>query len=301
MIRTSLQLAGLLAAGLLLQAFSSPATAAESYDNCTNFVVSVPAVINKQGTWCLNKDLATGISTGIAIDIQANNVTLDCNDFKIGGLAAGIGTRTTGINAVGRSNITVRNCSVRGFFYGMNLEGANQLVEDNRFDGNTWIAIGVEGDGSMVRRNMVTTTGGASGFANEIKALGIYTRYDVYIEDNLVSGVVAAAGSNGFAIGIQTGDNTSGAIYHNRVTNVLSDGTGWSNGISMWGASDRITVNHNHLVSGAPQSVGIRCHESMPANNVLIESNVANGFQISSEGCLYAPAEENTFNPLSLP
>src|SRR5688500_951221 len=294
------QLAALFAAGLLQSLAAAPAEAAQSYDNCTNYVASLPAVINKQGTWCLNKDVSTSISTGIAIDIQANNVTLDCNDFKIGGLGAGDATRTLGINAVGRSNITVRNCSVRGFFYGMNLEGNNQLVEDNRFDGNTWIAIGVEGDGSIVRRNMVSTTGGASGFLNEIKALGIYTRYDVYIEDNYVSGVVAAAGSNGFAIGIQSGDNISGGIYHNRVTKVLGDGTGWANGISMWGLSDRVTVNHNHVVGGAPQSVGIRCHE-MPDNNVLIESNVANGFQISSEGCLYAPEDWNTFNPLPLP
>jgi len=297
MKRLYAHLAVLFAAGLLQTLAATPAQAAESYDNCTNYVASIPAVINKQGTWCLNKDVATSIASGIAIDIQANNVTLDCNNFKIGGLGAGIDSRTTGINAVGRSNITVRNCSVRGFFYGMNLEGDNQLVEDNRFDGNTWIAIGVEGDGSVVRRNMVSTTGGASGFDNEIKALAIYTRYDVYIEDNFVSGVVAAADSNGFAIGIQTGDNTSGAIYHNRVTKVLGDGTGWANGISMWGVSDRITVNHNHLVGGAAQSVGIRCHE-MPDNNVLIESNVANGFQISTEGCLYAPEDWNTFNPL---
>jgi len=298
MIRANLPLAGLFAAGLLLQASSPPATAAESYDNCTAFITSLPAVINKQGTWCLNRDLGTSISVGSAIDIQANNVTLDCNNFKIGGAGGGDDTRAFGINAVGRSNTTVRNCSVRGFFYGLNLEGDNQLVEDNRFEGNTWIAVGVEGDGSMVRRNRVTTTGGASGFANEIKALGIYTRYDVYIEDNYVSGVAAAAGTNGFAIGIQAGDNTSGAIYHNRVTKVLGDGTGWANGISMFGLSDRITVNHNHLVGGAAQSVGIRCHESMPINNVLIESNVANGFQISSEGCLYAPEDWNTFNPL---
>jgi hypothetical protein len=298
MIRASVQLAGLFAAGLLLQASSSPATAAESFDNCTSYITSLPAVINKQGTWCLNKDLGTSVSSGAAIEILANNVTLDCNNFKIGGTGAGIDTRTFGINAVGRSNTTVRNCSVRGFFYGLNLEGDNQLVEDNRFEGNTWIGLGVEGNGSIVRRNRVTTTGGASGFTNEIKALGIYTRYDVYIEDNLVMGVAAAAGTNGFAIGIQAGDNTSGAIYHNRVSHVLGDGTGWSNAISMFGTSDRISVNHNHLVSGTPQSVGIRCHESMPVNNVLIESNVANGFQISSEGCLYAPEEENTFNPL---
>ena len=68
------------------------AHAAQSYDNCTGFITSVPAVISTQGTWCLKQDLATAIASGNAISVNANNVTLDCNDFKLGGLAAGAGT-----------------------------------------------------------------------------------------------------------------------------------------------------------------------------------------------------------------
>ncbi len=81
--------AGLLLGGLTLQ----PAHAAESYDNCTGFIDSVPATITTQGTWCLRKNLATNITTGNAITIATNNVTIDCNDFKIGGLAAGSASR----------------------------------------------------------------------------------------------------------------------------------------------------------------------------------------------------------------
>jgi hypothetical protein len=66
-----------------------PAQAAESYDNCSGYIDSVPAVIATQGTWCLRKDLSTAQTSGNAIEIAANNVVIDCNDFKLGGLAAG--------------------------------------------------------------------------------------------------------------------------------------------------------------------------------------------------------------------
>ena len=75
----------------LLAVYASPALAAESYDNCTGYIESLPASISTQGTWCLRKDLATGMASGNAIEVKANNVVIDCNDFKIGGLAAGAG------------------------------------------------------------------------------------------------------------------------------------------------------------------------------------------------------------------
>ena len=101
--------------------WASPAKAGMSYDNCTNFVASLPATISTQGTWCFNKDLATAITSGAAITIATNNVTLDCNDFKLGGLAAGMATRTVGVMSSSRTNITVRNCAIRGFYKGIQL------------------------------------------------------------------------------------------------------------------------------------------------------------------------------------
>src|SRR6185369_12584927 len=105
---------------VLLVGFSLTCRAAESYDNCSGTVASLPAVISTQGTWCFKQDLATSITFGNAITVTTNNVTLDCNNFKLGGLAAGVGTHAYGVYAggygAGRSNITVRNCNVRGFF-----------------------------------------------------------------------------------------------------------------------------------------------------------------------------------------
>jgi len=96
-----------------------PADAAQSYDNCTGFITSLPATISTQGTWCLNKDVSTAVTSGAAITIAANNVTLDCNDFKLGGLAAGLTTQAVGVYALDRFNISVRHCNIRGFYFGI--------------------------------------------------------------------------------------------------------------------------------------------------------------------------------------
>src|SRR6266446_3169384 len=82
--------------------------------NCTP-ITSVPTTITVQGIYCFTQHLNTAITTGNAIDIQTNNVVLDLNGWKLGGLAAGPDTGATGIRANDRQNITIKNGTVRGF------------------------------------------------------------------------------------------------------------------------------------------------------------------------------------------
>jgi hypothetical protein len=159
---------------------------AETYQTCTGFIDSIPATITTQGVWCLRKDLSTAMTSGTAITIATNNVTIDCNDFKIGGLAAGTASLTHGITAGERANAVVRHCNVRGFMYGIHLRGYGHLVEDNRFDNNLVQGIHVEGHDSIVRRNRVLDTGG---YPASDRSYGIFATGDVV--DNIVSGVYA--------------------------------------------------------------------------------------------------------------
>src|SRR5436190_3292229 len=73
---------------------------AETFHTGGTVIASLPAVITTQGVFCLTHDLTTAITSGTAIDIQVNNVTIDCNGCKIGGLAAGTSSTTRGIYAV---------------------------------------------------------------------------------------------------------------------------------------------------------------------------------------------------------
>ena len=212
----------LLLAGLF---HTHPARAAQSYDNCNNFIDTLPATISTQGVWCLRHDLATNIASGNAIEIAANNVTIDCNDFKIGGLAAGPASQAIGIDADARQNITIRHCNIRGFKYGINLTGAGagHLVEDNRLDNNLYIGIYVGGDNNRVRRNAIYDTGGAPASP---------TSYAIFasasITDNDIRGVIATA-TNANVTAIQAyGDVASG----NRISNLTPNGTGYAVGIT---------------------------------------------------------------------
>jgi parallel beta-helix repeat protein len=253
------------------------AHAAQSYDNCTGFITSLPATITTQGTWCLNADLTTAITSGSAITVAANNVTIDCNDFKLGGLAAGPGTRAYGIYANTRDNVTIRRCNVRGFYEGAFLDyGSGQVVEDNRFDSNTYIGINVYSERSIIRRNLVVATGGSTAYQNPY---GIYTYGSVDVLDNTVNGVTtpATAGvSNTVANGIYTSHNSNGSISGNRVRGVAPAGTGASYGIYNE-SSGRIIIRNNEVVGdGIAHSVGLACAstnsqvQSQALGNVII-------------------------------
>jgi hypothetical protein len=277
---------------LMLASLLGPraAQAAESYDNCNNYITSLPAVITTQGTWCLKQDLTTSIATGDAITINTNNVTIDCNDFKIGGLAAGIGTQTHGITANTRFNVTIRNCNIRGFFIGIYLigPGGGHVVEDNRLDGNTAIGIDVAGDGSVVRRNRVFDTGGSTVYAH---AFGIVTQYTADVIDNTVSGAIARSGGGGNAIGIGADTNPSGRIIGNGVSGLVRDGGGINKGISNT-TSDRIILRNNDVVGdGSVGSVGLSCTTA----NGSARDNVISAFATAIDTC--ANSGGNTVMP----
>jgi hypothetical protein len=130
------------------------------------------------------------------------------NGFKLGNLAAGVGTTATGIFADQKKNITIKNGIIRGFLRGIHLEDSSpftassgHLIEDIRADGNTWVGILVEGTGNVVRNNQVVSTGGSTfdGRAWGILAAGPGVRV-------INNDVTDTTGQNGDTYGIWFGD-----------------------------------------------------------------------------------------------
>lgn len=275
---------------LILAMLAAPraAHAAEGYDNCAGYITSVPAVISTPGIWCLKQNLSTAITGGNAIRIYADDVTIDCNDFKLDGLPAGVGTpegadtRAIGIYAIDRLNVTVRHCNIRGFRNGLffdELAGNSGLViEDNRFDGNAGFGIYVFGTGSVIRRNRVFDIGGSTQSAS---AIGIVASGSVDILDNIVSRVVARSGSNGNAIGIQTFYGGIRTISGNSVSGLVKDGSGTAYGIYNF-RTLRINLRNNDLAGdGSASSVGIYCDNLGSGDGQIYGSakdNVIKGF-----------------------
>jgi parallel beta-helix repeat protein len=243
---------------LVLAGLAAPdARAAQSYDNCVGFITSVPAVITTQGTWCLDRDLATGSASGSAITIQANNVTIDCNHFKLGGLGAGPGTAAFGIYTQDSLNTTIRNCNIRGFLYGVQILGSGGTVlEDNRFEGVFGIGIALNAEGYSIRRNRVIDTGGATSTNG---ALGMWLLGNGDVIDNTVDTVWGRPGGNASVEGIYSRNNNSGVIADNRVRNLLPAGSGIATAIYT-SDSSLVTIQRNVVHGGMNGlAVGIRC------------------------------------------
>jgi nitrous oxidase accessory protein NosD len=262
---------------------------AETFNTCAGFITSLPFTITTQGIWCLKADLTTAITSGNAITVAANNVTIDCNDFKLGGLAAGASTQTNGIYADTRDNLTIRRCNIRGFFYGTFLTiGSGHLIEDNRFDSNTFVGIDVTSNRSIIRRNLVIATGGSS-FSSQ--SFGIYSGGSVDVLDNTVNGVTAS-GTNNDAYGIQTFNNPDGRISGNSVRGVVKTGTGIAFGIYNF-SSGRITLRNNDVVGdGSAGSTGLICSDAQGR----ARDNGINGFATGIQGCT-SVTSGNDINP----
>jgi hypothetical protein len=247
--------------------------AAESYDNCTGYITSAPASITSQGTWCLKNDITASFISGEAIFVAANNVTVDCNGFKI---VANPGFENfssgDGVYADNRLNVTVRHCDIRGFKNGVLFTGASgggHVVEDNRFDGNNTTGIYVVGDGSVIRRNWVFNTGGSP--VNPYFT-GIQANYSVDIIDNTISIVSATSGNNGSSYGIISMANAGGSIKDNRIRGVKGDGTGIATGIF---SDDQVSLRNNEVTGdSSADSVGIGCTSA----NGRTKGNVIIGF-----------------------
>ena len=163
----------------------------------------LPYTITTQGIYCFTKHLATNMSSGNAITINTNNVTIDLNGWKLGGLAAGTGTSAIGIYAWKRKNITIRNGTIRGFYRGIWLDGSSpyttsqgHLVEDIRAEQNTYVGIDVRGRGSIVRRNQVVDTGGSTTYATASAYGIVLTGPGVRALDNDIIGTAATAGGS---------------------------------------------------------------------------------------------------------
>jgi len=223
----------------------APCSQAETFHTCGNIIASLPTVLSSQGVYCLSHDLTTAITSGNAITVNINNVTIDCNGFKIGGLAAGVGSQADGIRADARQNITIRNCGIRGFYRGINLNaGAGHLVEDNRLDNN--LSVGIQlygGENNRVQRNRVYDTGGSTFFATDADA--IYAQADMI--DNTVAGAFSTAVDSSSRGIVMVGSGTE--ARGNQVRGLVASGAGTVTGIQVYATG--VTLDRNRVSATA--------------------------------------------------
>jgi len=101
-----------------------------------------PIQINESGSYVLTSNLIVTTANVNAININADNVTLDLNGHCIYGPGTGIG-----IHAYNRYNITIKNGIVRGFYFGIRLynspdhKGGGHRIEGIQVSNNGYYGI----------------------------------------------------------------------------------------------------------------------------------------------------------------
>lgn len=240
-------------------------------------IASLPAVISQPGVYCLKQNVAFSSGGPAAISIETNNVTLDCNNYRISGRPVGSGIGADGVFAKERSRITVRNCSIVGFrggivLYGNENPGSGHLVEDNLLHSNGEWGIFVTGAGSIVRGNRVIDTGGKPG---SVSARAISVTGDAI--DNVVDDVHGADDVPDFqAEGVYAGTTSSTAVgvlvERNRVRNLVPRGASEARAIDVRGYG--VMVRENVVAQTAPtRGQGVYC-----GSEAVLVGNLITGF-----------------------
>lgn len=271
----------------VLTALAAPALAETTL--CTN-ITSLPATITVPGVYCLKQDLNTSMTSGNAITIAANSVTIDFNGYKLGGLTGGPATTARGVSADNRKNITLRNGNIRGFFIGISVDqttagsSSGHLIEGNLLDGNRDAGISVRGSGIVVRKNSVVNTGGN----NVIRAIAGGDLLSSQIVDNFVSGVTASADAYGILI---DGASDKVEVARNTVQNI--QGASFASGLENQSASSGLVLFKDNVATlgtaGTNFAVGIVGYMGVS----LCLNNIVSGFEDGqTSGCA---SEAGTF------
>jgi parallel beta-helix repeat protein len=237
------------------------------------------------GTLAVTSDTTLASDYYGSIVIDADNVTLDCAGWSV------VGTHDTdGIVIEGHSGVTVRNCVVQGFVYGIAVRNSSSaLLEQNEIRWNGLSGIGVAGSFDVtVRQNEMHENGfdaGYSGIDVEYGSSDVLVSantswgnagngFYTYQSSNLVfDSNDAYSNSQGFAVEFETTDST---FSNNRAVNNGGNGV-----TAVTSEGNRFIANDASGNGGA----GFQLHRS--SGNVLssndVHGNGADGIWLDTE------------------
>lgn len=184
--------------------------------------------ISDPGSYYLTGNLTIPGDSFDAIDIDANNVTLDLRGFTIMSTKK-IASNNTGVSAnfIGVTNVTIRNGNIVGFVYGVLSRADQTTIENMTISDSRMRAINVLGNGSnsfstVIRNNVIyNTTESQNGNPNN-PATGILLQAGAngVIEGNVITGVFGSGGQT--SIGIDVEGATYAQVVNNRIANSVN-------------------------------------------------------------------------------
>ncbi len=168
------------------------------------------------------------------IEIDADNVDLDLIGVTLESTAPNPWERVgVGVHAIGRSHVTIRGGTIRGYRFGILLEGASVAASDIRI-------IGTDASGSRAQKLLSTPTHYDEGDWVDIFKLESWESYGagVYLK-NVDGAWIESVVSHDAQNGMLLARVTHGTVYHSD----LSRNSGW--GIALWHSSENdLLENH---------------------------------------------------------
>jgi hypothetical protein len=236
----------LLAILLALPLFAAaPAHAAPGGCTVINYL---PYTITQPGCYCFATNMSTALSSGNAITIESDNVLVDLDGYTLDNRNAGNSTAANGVYVNNRSNVVVRNGSIRGFYVGVFMSttsssglggwlAENLIVADSKRSGILFSG----SYGGVVRQNAINGTQGLVAYDTiDTQAIYIFGGSNVWVIDNTVVGTTAKSGFWARSIAVENAPNT--VVEHNRISNGAL--TSNSYGISCTGAANLLVTGN---------------------------------------------------------
>jgi hypothetical protein len=268
---------------LALLAFLLPVSLARAEVTICTEITSVSFTITKPGIYCLKKNLVNTTNPAPAflagaIEIEADNVTVDLNGFSLFNKLAGPANQMNGVVSFHRKNVTVRNGHIEGFADAVLLGGLlaqRSTVEDIRANANNYRGMFVVGADSVIRNNHVTNAGPGD-LDSEASGITLVFGENSVIEGNVVSSISETATAYGIGVGFAG----SVSVRDNTVFNIKD--AAQKNGIAVVSIT-RAEIKGNHLLNNSAGNAGIA--DLGFSSQIGCIGNAISGFAPATGGC----------------
>ena len=188
-------------------------------------------------------------SSGNCIVIDKAGITFDCQGHTISDSDSGTGIQVSG------DNVNVKNCGVKKFEYGINVNGSNSLLENNTAKDNSIIGIRlIDSSNHTLTGNLVED--------NFLFGVLVYNVTNSSFTNNTVTGSLEA--------GISIADSKNNTLKNNTVSGNKVRGISLRN--STGNAIDNNNISHNQID-------GIGLQENSSGNKIRNNTMRFNGNQ----------------------
>lgn len=218
--------------------------------NCIT-IDTAPTTLTKPGCYKLQQDLHVATPGDNAITVAADNVRIDLAGRRIVGPGDPKGSGN-GVYANAVSNLEITNGSIKGFLYGVRIDGGSRgdasanikarklIARDNFFRG-----ISIEAGNAEISGNKVVNTGRTTLFADAYAAAIEVKGRHCKVKKNLVDGVFATGIGEG--IGISLSHNRKGCVVADNVIGT-DRASGATYGIWLSSEHAATTVSRNRIM-----------------------------------------------------